>query len=91
MIEDRVILAFKQGCTDEKTTDKLAIKNPKIVAELYKIIEVTAKAADARARVHGQLDASRSAEDKKKGKDKKCKNGEAEILTAKKGKAPPQH
>ena len=62
-----------------------------MVAELDKIIEVVAKAADARARVHGQFDASRSAEDKKKGKDKKRKNGDAKILTAKKGKAPPQH
>jgi hypothetical protein len=44
------------------------------------------KAADARARVHGQLDASRSAE--KKGKDKKHKNRDAEVLTVEKGKAP---
>jgi hypothetical protein len=58
MIEDRVIVAFKQGCKDEKTTEKLVIKNPKMVAELYKIIEATAKVADARAQVHGQLDTS---------------------------------
>ena len=37
MIEDRVIVAFKQGCKDEKTAEKLATKNPKMVAELYKI------------------------------------------------------
>jgi hypothetical protein len=49
MIEDWVIVAFTQGCKDERTIDKLAIKNPKMVAELYKIIETTAKAADARA------------------------------------------
>ena len=49
MIEDRVIVAFKQGCKDEKTVEKLATKNPKTVAELYKIIEATTKAADARA------------------------------------------
>jgi hypothetical protein len=47
MIEDRVIIAFKQGCKDEKTTEKLAIKNPKMVAELYKIIEATTKVPDA--------------------------------------------
>ena len=55
-----------------------------MVAELDKIIEVVAKAADARARVQRQLDASRSAEDKKK-----RKNEDTEILTAEKGKAPP--
>ena len=49
IIEDRVIVAFKQGYKDEKTTKKLAIKNPKTVAELYKIIEAMAKVADARA------------------------------------------
>jgi hypothetical protein len=59
-----------------------------MVVELYKIIEATAKAVDARAQVHGQLDASRSAEGKKKGKDKKRKNGDAEVLAVKKGKAP---
>ena len=48
MIEDRVIIAFEQGYKDEKTAEKLATKNPKIVAELYKIIEAMAKAADAR-------------------------------------------
>ena len=52
MIEDQVIVAFKQSYKDEKTNEKLAIKNPKMVAELYKIIEATAKVADARARVH---------------------------------------
>ena len=61
-----------------------------MVAKLYKIIEATAKAADARTRVHGQLDASRLAEDKKKGKDKKRKNGDAEVLAAEKGKALPR-
>ena len=89
IIEDRVIVAFKQGYKDEKTTKKLAIKNPKTVAKLYKIIEAMAKEADARARVHRQLDTSRSVEDKKKGKDKKCKNGGAKVLATKKGKAPP--
>jgi len=89
MIEDRVIVAFQQGCKVEKTTEKLATMNPKVVAELYKIIEATAKVADAQARVHGHLDASRSAEDKKKGKDKKRNNGHAEVLAAEKGKAPP--
>ena len=49
MIEDRVIVAFKQGCKDEKTVEKLATKNPKMVAELYKIIEAMAKVADASA------------------------------------------
>ena len=90
MIEDRVIIAFKQGFKDEKTAEKLAIKNPKMVAELYKIIKATAKATDARARVHRQLDASQSAEDKKKGKDQKRKNGDTEVLAAKKGKALPR-
>ena len=52
MSEDRVIVAFKQGCKDERTTEKLATKNPKTVAELYKILDATAKAADARAWVH---------------------------------------
>ena len=61
-----------------------------MVAELYKIIEATAKAADVRAQVHSQLDASRSAEVKKKVKDKKRKNGDTDILATKKGKAPPQ-
>jgi len=36
--------------------------------------------------VHGQSDA----EDKKKNKDKKRKTGEAEVLAAAKGKAPPR-
>ena len=49
IIGDRLIVAFKQGCKDKKTTEKLAIKNPKMMAELYKIIEATAKAAYARA------------------------------------------
>jgi hypothetical protein len=49
MIEDWVIVAFKQGCKDEKTTEKLEIKNLKMVAELYKIIEAMTKVADARA------------------------------------------
>ena len=49
MIEDRMIVAFKQGCKDEKTAENLATKNPKTVAELYKIIEATTKAADTRA------------------------------------------
>ena len=49
MIGDRLIVAFKQGCKDEKTAEKLATKNPKMVAELYKIIEATTKAADTRA------------------------------------------
>jgi hypothetical protein len=90
MIEDRVIVAFKQGCKDVKTIEKLATKNPKTVAELYKIIEAMAKGARARARVHGQIDASRSVEDKKKGKEKKRKNEDAEILAAETGKAPPR-
>ena len=62
MTEDRVIIDFKHGCKDERTAEKLATKNPKMVAELYKILDATAKAADARARMHGQPDA----EDKKK-------------------------
>jgi hypothetical protein len=41
MIDDRVIVAFKQGCKDEMTTKKLATKNPKTMAELYNIIEAT--------------------------------------------------
>jgi hypothetical protein len=49
MIEDQVIVAFKQGCKDERTIEKLTIKNMKAVAKLYKIIEATTKAADARA------------------------------------------
>jgi len=47
MTEDRVIIAFKQGCKDERTTEKLATKNPKTVTELYKILDAMAKAADA--------------------------------------------
>ena len=47
MSEDRVIVAFKQECMDERTMEKLATKNPKMVAELYKILDATAKAADA--------------------------------------------
>ena len=47
MIDDRVIIAFKQGHKDEKTADNVAFKNPKTVAGLYKIIEATAKATDA--------------------------------------------
>lgn len=47
MIEDRVIVAFKQGCKDERTMEQLATKNPKTMAKLYKIIEATAKVADA--------------------------------------------
>jgi hypothetical protein len=47
MIEDQVIGAFKQGCKDERTAEKLATKNLNIVAELYKIIDSTTKAADA--------------------------------------------
>lgn len=47
MIEDRVIVAFKQGCKDERTAEKLATKNLNTVAELYKIIDSTTKAADA--------------------------------------------
>jgi hypothetical protein len=39
MIEDWVIIAFKQGCKDEMIAKKLATKNPKIVAKLYNIIE----------------------------------------------------
>ena len=53
MSEDRVIVAFKKGCKDERTAEKLATKNQKTVAELYKILDATAKAADARAQVHG--------------------------------------
>ena len=49
MIEDQVIIAFKRGYKDEKIAEKLATKNPKMVAELYKIINTVAKAADARA------------------------------------------
>lgn len=49
MIKDRVIVAFKQGCKDERTAENLATKNPKMVAKLYKIIDATTKAADARA------------------------------------------
>jgi len=49
MIEYRVIVAFKQGCKDEEATEKLATKKPKMVDELYKIIEATTKVADARA------------------------------------------
>ena len=66
--------------------EKLATKNPKTVAELYKILDATAKAADARAQVHGQSDV----DDKKKNKDKKRKTREAEVLAATKGKAPPR-
>ena len=53
MTEDRVIIAFKQGCKDERNTEKLTTKNPKTVVELYKILNAMAKAADARARMHG--------------------------------------
>ena len=49
MSEDWVIVAFKQGCKDERTAKKLATKNPKTVAELYKILDATTKAAGARA------------------------------------------
>jgi hypothetical protein len=49
MCEDLVIMTFKQGCKDEHTTEKLATKNPKMVAELYKILDATVKVADARA------------------------------------------
>ena len=89
MIEDQVIVAFKQGCKDERTTKKLATKNPKMVAKLYKIIEATTKDVDAQARVHGQPESSQAAEDRKKNKDKKHQNGDAEVLAAEKGKAPP--
>ena len=85
MSEDRVIVAFKQGCKDERTTEKLATKNPKMVAELYKILDATTKAAGARAWVNGQS----NTEDKKKNKDKKRKTGEVEVLFIGKGKAPP--
>ena len=85
MTEDQVIIAFKQGCKDERTTKNLATKNPKTFAELYKILDAMAKAADIRARMHGQPDA----EDKKKNKEKKHKT-EAEILVTRKGKAPPR-
>jgi hypothetical protein len=86
MSEDRVIVAFKQGCKDERTTEKLATKNLKTVAELYKILDTMAKAANTRARMHDQSDA----EDNKKNKDKKRKTGEAEVLVMGKGKAPPR-
>ena len=46
MIEDRVIIAFTQGCKVEKTTENLATMNTKVVVELYKIIEATTKVAD---------------------------------------------
>ena len=49
MIEDRVIIAFKQGCKDERAAENFTVKDPKTVAKLYKIIEATAKAADAQA------------------------------------------
>ena len=49
MSEDQVIVAFKQGCKDERTMEKLATKNPKTVAELYKILNATTKVADAQA------------------------------------------
>jgi hypothetical protein len=39
--------------------------------------------------VHGQPESSRVAEDRKKNKDKKHKNGDVEVLAAEKGKAPP--
>jgi hypothetical protein len=86
MSEDWVIVAFKQGCKDECTIEKLATKNPKMVTELYKILDATAKVADARARMHGQFDV----EDKKKNKDKKRKTGESKVLVTRKGKAPPR-
>jgi len=54
--------------------EKLATKNPKAVAELYKILDATTKAADT--------------EDKKKSKDMKRKTGEPEVLVTGKGKAP---
>lgn len=47
MVEDRVIVAFKQGYRDECTTEKMAMKNPKTITELYKIIDATARATDA--------------------------------------------
>jgi hypothetical protein len=39
--------------------------------------------------VHGQLDTSQAAKDKKKGKDKKSKNRDADVLATEKGKALP--
>ena len=84
-----MIVAFKQGCKDERTNEKLATKNLKKVAILYKIIEATVKAVDARARVHGQPKSSQAAEDKKKNKDKKSKNRDTDVLAMEKGKAPP--
>ena len=44
-----MIVAFKQGCKDECIAEKLATKNPKTVAELYKILDATAKVADTQA------------------------------------------
>jgi hypothetical protein len=41
--------------------------------------------------VHGQLDTSQAAKDKKKGKDKKLKNRDTDVLAAEKGKALPRH
>ena len=89
MIEDLVIVAFQQGCKDEKTTEKLATKYPKTVAKLCKIIKATTKVADAQARVHGHLDSSQAADDKKT-KNKKRKKGDTNVLAAEKGKPPPQ-
>ena len=60
-----------------------------MVAKLHKIIEAMTKEVDARAQVHGQLDAFRSVE--KKGKDKKRKNEDTEVLATEKGKALPRH
>ena len=61
MSEDQVIVAFKQWCKDERTAEKLATKNLKTVAKLNKILNATAKIADAQAQMHGHSDA----EDKK--------------------------
>ena len=61
--------------------EKLATKNSKTVAELYKIPDVMAKAVDARAWVHGQSDLE----------DKKRKTEETEVLVTAKGKDPPRH
>jgi hypothetical protein len=78
-------MAIKQECKDERTVERLATKNPKTVAELYKILDATVKAADARARMH-----KHSNVEEKKNKDKNRKTGEAEVLVTGKGKAPPR-
>lgn len=49
MSEDHLIMAFKQGCKDKQTMEKLATKNPKTVTSLFMIVDVNSRAVDARA------------------------------------------